>query len=380
MVPEIVRLERAEVCGCGELVAAGERAGYAKSEQRVVCLRCLADQSATSAGGATPRRVAGVAAPLNPWMAQEAVIVATLDALRGDWAPEPSSAQTVLHVPAEWSAATSALLAFVDQPAPSPGSAPAPPETPPAAAPLVTAAQPTAATTPVDGGLAPEPPDADAAASGARRSRHEAEPVEDRRMPAPAPRRRAGLFTRLLTVRSFRAQGQARSAGKPDAVVGALLDAALEQGVVALHHRQMPGCRGRLEHLAIGAGGIYVIDVKHFKNASIEVRPTVDNPAASDDLVVGGRVMTAAVVATARRVAVVRSLLAGVGLDDVPVSGAVCFVDGLLPLAVSDLEVRGVHVLRPHSLTALVATPGRLSADDREGLRAFLEEQLPPSP
>ena len=134
-----------------------------------------------------------------------------------------------------------------------------------------------------------------------------------------------------------------------------------------------------MEHLAIGASGLYVIDVKHFKNASIEVRPGVDTPAASDDLVVGGRVMTAAVVATARRVAVVRSLLAGVGLEDVPVSGAVCFVDGLLPLAVSDLEVQGVRVLRPHGLTALVSAPGPLSAADREALRGLLEEQLPPS-
>ena len=177
--------------------------GYAAPEEQVVCLRCLANLSATSAGDGPPRRVAGVAAPLNPWMAQEAVIVATLDALRGDWPPEPASADAVLHVPAEWSAATSSLLALVDQAAPSPGPAPAPTETRPADAPLVAAVQPAQATTAVDGGLAPEPSVPAAAATGTRRSRHEAEPVENRRMPAQAPRRRAGLFTRLLTVRSF---------------------------------------------------------------------------------------------------------------------------------------------------------------------------------
>jgi hypothetical protein len=218
----------------------------------------------------------------------------------------------------------------------------------------------------------------DPPATLSRRARHEADSVKDQRMPAAAQRRRAGLFSRLLTVRSFRgSNGQPKNATRPEAAVGALLDSAAAHGVLTLHHRCIPGRRGRIEHIAVGASGIYVIDVRHFKNASIEVRPSARPEGGAEDLVVGGRVMTAALVATSGRVAAVRALLAAVGLDDVPVHGAVCFVDGLLPLAVADLEVHGVHVMRPSGLTAFVAQPGDLSAEDREALQQVLAGKLP---
>lgn len=44
--PEVIRLRYAGRCRCGEAVAAGERAGYIRSERRVVCLHCLADRQA----------------------------------------------------------------------------------------------------------------------------------------------------------------------------------------------------------------------------------------------------------------------------------------------------------------------------------------------
>jgi hypothetical protein len=197
-------------------------------------------------------------------------------------------------------------------------------------------------------------------------------------MPAPAPRRRAGLFSRLLTVRAFRTQQAQPRVTKSHAAVCALLDAATAKGVLSLHNRRVPGRRGRIEHLAVGAGGVYVIDALHFKNASIEVRPS-DDPEAGDDLVVGGRVLTSAVRAVAQRVEVLRLILVAAGLPDVPVTGALCFVDGLLPLSVADLQVDGMHVLRPSGLTALAAGPGPLGSQDRETLREFLAMRLPAS-
>ena len=136
-------------------------------------------------------------------------------------------------------------------------------------------------------------------------------------MPASAPRRRAGLFTRLLTVRAFRTQQAQPRVSKSHAAVPAMLDAATTKGVVSLHNRRVPGRRGRIEHIAIGAAGVYVIDALHFKNASIEVRPG-EADAGIDDLIVGGRVMTAAVRAIAQRVEVLRLILVAAGLPDVP--------------------------------------------------------------
>ncbi len=404
MVPEIVRLERAGVCGCGELVAAGERAGFAAQHARVVCLACLARMSVDS-GPVEASHGAGALVPAT-WTADAQAIAATLDALRHQplptWSP---SEPVVLHVPTEWSAPLSEPTALAgagstELPITLPRRKPraegqpevdavgstdltaalaTPRPTPSAPPPTTTAATAVSERTPSEGGVrtpseerVPTP-----SAVDTRGSRHEAAAVEDLSMPASAPRRRAGLFSRLLTVRSFRAQQAAPRVTKQHAAVCAILDAAEAKGVVSLHNRRVPGRRGRMEHIAVGAAGIYVVDVLHFKNASIEVRPADGPHAGTDDLVVGGRVLTPAARAVAQRVEVLRMILLSAGLADVPVTGALCFVDGLLPLSVSDLQVEGMHVLRPSGLTALVAAAGSISPRDCETLREFLAQRLP---
>ena len=39
----------------------------------------------------------------------------------------------------------------------------------------------------------------------------------------------------------------------------------------ALHDRRVPGKRSNIDHLFVGAAGIYVIDAKHYKNADVSV-------------------------------------------------------------------------------------------------------------
>lgn len=405
MVPEIVRLERAGVCGCGELVGAGERAGYAPPQERVVCLTCLSAESARPEADDASRATAAVLPAI--WTADELVIAATLKALRerSSSTRRPSGPE-VLHVPTEWSSTPfsgPAPIVGPDETAPpeqliilprrkpridpvrdaelAGPSAPTAPTAflPPAQQPAVPQAVPQAAppVAPAASAAVTQTIAQSIAATETRRSRHAASAAEEQSMPASAPRRRAGLFTRLLTVRAFRTQQAQPKVSKAHAAVSELLGAATTKGVVSLHNRRVPGRRGRIEHIAIGAGGVYVIDALHFKNASIEVRPAGEPDAASDDLVVGGRVLTPAVRAIAQRVEVLRLILVAAGLPDVPVTGALCFVDGLLPLAVADLEVGGMHVLRPSGLTALVAGSGPYGPDDRDTLRDFLAERLP---
>ena len=284
-------------------------------------------QMATSAAG--PQGVAapnGVVLP-EQWTASKATIAATLAALKGSMVAPPSPAEVELPARATEDAATPAPVPRADLP------------------PLPT-----------------------------RRSLREA---GERKGNAPGRHSRAGLFTRLLTVRAFRSRhAQAKAASAPVAAVGEILAAAGTHGVLTLHQRRVPGQRGRIEFLAISASGVHVIDVKHFKNESVEL-VEAEGAGRRMDLVVGGRVMTASAAATARRVAGVRSVLAGAGLDHVPVSGTLCFVDGLLPLAASDLAVRGVHVVRPNGLTALVTRGGTLATEHVLTLRDYLAEHLP---
>ncbi|GAB3435605.1 hypothetical protein GCM10027517_04930 [Phycicoccus ginsengisoli] len=187
---------------------------------------------------------------------------------------------------------------------------------------------------------------------------------------------RAGLFSRMLTVRAFRTRGaEAARQSRSDGVVAELLGAAAVHGVVALRHRRVPGQRAVVEHLAVGPSGVFVIDVRNARKASVEARPR----GATSDLVVDGQDTTTAVTATGRRVGAVRSVLASAGLEDVTVTGVLCVVDGLLPLGVSDLEVRGIHVIAPTTLTALVSRSGNLDEEHRLTLQEYFAQQLPPA-
>ena len=42
-LPTLVRLSQPAVCGCGEVVAGGERVGYLSSDEGILCLGCMAD-------------------------------------------------------------------------------------------------------------------------------------------------------------------------------------------------------------------------------------------------------------------------------------------------------------------------------------------------
>lgn len=280
--------------------------------------------------------------------------------------PRGGAAANNVVLPEQWAASTATvaatLAALKQSMAVAPTSAPA---SPPAELPQPT---PEDAPMPMPATTVDRPP------LPTRRSLREAAERDGR---APTHRGRAGLFTRLLTVRAFRTgHAHSRAASRPSEAVGAILDAAGVHGVLTLHQRRLPGQRGRVEHLAVSARGVHVVDVLHFKNAAIELRPTgaAGNPL---ELVVGGRVMTTAVAATARRVAGIRSILGAAGLDNVPVTGTLCFVDGLLPLGATDLALDGVHIMRPNSLTALVTRGGSLDAEHLLALQEYLAQQLP---
>jgi hypothetical protein len=194
----------------------------------------------------------------------------------------------------------------------------------------------------------------------------------------PANRARVGLFSRILTVRAYRSHRSPPKAVKgPVGVVGDLLLAASIHGVHTLYRRRIPGQRGQVDYLAISDSGVYVVDVKHCANAPIELLQFDDHANTPPRLMVGGRDMTTAATATARRVAAIRAALDAAGHHDVPVTGALCFVDGLLPLGATELLTRGVHVMRPSALTALVSAPGSLTASDRTALQNCLSEHFP---
>lgn len=443
MVPHVVRLDEAGVCGCGQVVAAGERAGTTRQPGVVVCLACVAaisadpdgviaddeplpsDAAAADTGAAEADSVPDTAAdsvpdapadgqleaipapvavlipadwgPSSPtslpsWQREAGITVTLPPAAPVSTRPVPAPAPavaiqiaphgTVLEQPEPVAAAPEPLPAPEAVPAPAaaraPRSVPGPavvpepalppsPATPePVPAPVVATAPHTAAP-PVVEVLAP--PEAVPVADD------EAAVTEAVAMPVPSHRRRTILPAGLLALRSSRGR-EPGVTGQSDPATRAVLDSATEGGVLALHDRRMPGRRGRIAHLAFGAGGVYVIDVVRAKNASVEVRVLDELDHATHELVVDGRPMSTTVSATQGRVAIVRALLDEVDLTTVPVIGVMCFVDAAVPTD-GELAVAGVHVTGRVGLPALVQSDGALEPDHRETLREYLTERLP---
>lgn len=129
--------------------------------------------------------------------------------------------------------------------------------------------------------------------------------------------------------------------------LGKGLDRLASDMVRLLHDRRIPRSKANIDHLAVTATGIYVIDAKKYKgrpHLKIEgglFRPRVER------VLVGSRDCTKLVDGVLKQVGVVRELLE----DEVPVHGVRCFVDADWPLIGGTFTTRGVQALWPKKLS-----------------------------
>ncbi|KGN29456.1 hypothetical protein N802_13645 [Knoellia sinensis KCTC 19936] len=126
-----------------------------------------------------------------------------------------------------------------------------------------------------------------------------------------------------------------------------------------LHDRRIPRSTANIDHLAVTASGVYVIDAKKYRgrpHLKIEgglFRPRVER------LIVGSRDCTKLVDGVLKQVDVVRGLLD----DDVPVHGVLCFVEADWPLIGGTFTTRGVQTLWPKKLYPKLQAEGPFTAD-----------------
>ena len=114
--------------------------------------------------------------------------------------------------------------------------------------------------------------------------------------------------------------------------------------VEILHDLRVPGSRANIDHLAIGPGGVTVIDSKLRKG---ELR------LSRGELWLGERRRTDLVTSVQKQVAVVRAVLEDAGLGDVNLRGAICWLRvGGLP-DVGSLRVDGVLIEGPRPVAKL---------------------------
>jgi hypothetical protein len=132
--------------------------------------------------------------------------------------------------------------------------------------------------------------------------------------------------------------------------LGARLDALVSESIAVLHDRRIPGSKANIDHIAITAAGIWVIDAKRYKGRPeprIEggiLRPRVEK------VLVGRRDCTKLVDGVLKQVDLVRELV-----GNVPVTGALCFIEADWPLVGGAFTTRDVYVLWPKRLTKLLS-------------------------
>lgn len=129
--------------------------------------------------------------------------------------------------------------------------------------------------------------------------------------------------------------------------VGAMLDAVRSDTLQLLHDRRIPGSRANIDHLVVDTHGVWVIDAKRYKGRVERrtegglFRPRVEL------LYVNGRNKTALVESVKWQVEKVQD-----AVDEVPVRGALCFVDAEWGLFGSEFSVDGVDILWPNKLAS----------------------------
>ncbi|TDU91257.1 nuclease-like protein [Kribbella voronezhensis] len=164
--------------------------------------------------------------------------------------------------------------------------------------------------------------------------------------------------------------------------VASRLEKACGDEVLFLHNRRLGKRRrdGDIDHLAIAASGIYVIDAKHYKDATVRVRRTggLLSPAR-EQLLINGRDRTNLIAGSTKQ----RDALL-VALDNHPLAASVsvtsllCFRTADLPFW-GDAEIAGVRVLALRGTIKLLRRNGPLTPSDRQSLHRHLAAELPPA-
>jgi hypothetical protein len=147
--------------------------------------------------------------------------------------------------------------------------------------------------------------------------------------------------------------------------------------IVALHDRRIPGSTANIDHVLVAANGVWVVDAKRYKHQKVtkDVRGGIFSSRAV--LSVDGRDRSNLVDGVHKQVGVVRAALEA--HPDVPVHGALCFVDGDWGLWRRPFTLDGVVVLWPRALRARLSEPGELDAMQRMAMAAALGGALPPA-
>jgi hypothetical protein len=157
--------------------------------------------------------------------------------------------------------------------------------------------------------------------------------------------------------------------------LAARLQKLLGDRAVLLHDRKRPRAQGNIDHIAVAASGVWVIDTKKYKGR-VERRDVGRWFKTDLRLYVGGRDQTKLVDELAWQIEAVREALSSA---EVPIHAALCFVEAEWRLFAKPFRHNGVWVTWSRKLADMIAEPGPLTSEDVADIASGLATALPPA-
>jgi hypothetical protein len=141
--------------------------------------------------------------------------------------------------------------------------------------------------------------------------------------------------------------------------------------VAVLHDRRVPGSRANIDHIAVAATGVWVIDTKRYKDKVQVAKPPFGKPT----LTIAGRDQAKLVDGLAKQVELVAAALADLDIH-APIHGCFCFVDSELPLFRTP-TISGFAIFGRKGLAKQLNATGTLPAARAAALAAALAQRFP---
>ena len=154
------------------------------------------------------------------------------------------------------------------------------------------------------------------------------------------------------------------------------------RNVVLLDDRRIPR-RGRanIDHIAIGPGGITVIDTKSARGRlRVQQRGGILSPR-HELLLINGRDRTHLIHGLERQIEAVRATIAELTADEPDVRGALCFpnIDGLPRLGQLTMRSGAIAIDAPRGVAKLARRQGSITQDLIQRIAGHLHRRLPPA-
>ena len=155
--------------------------------------------------------------------------------------------------------------------------------------------------------------------------------------------------------------------------VGRRLDKLAPRGVITLHDRRIRGSRANLDHIAICASGVWVIDTKNYRG-KVERRDVSTWFGQDLRLFVAGWDRTSLIDGAVRQA---RHVTRAIADDTVPVHAVLCFTRSDWSFLAPPFRIQDVMVCWPKRLARELVRAGDITPSQRKDLAGLLAHRFP---